>query len=336
MNQGYSYDDITLVPDAISTIEHRSECNTSLAAFGRVFDIPIIAAPMPDVCGGIMAYTLAKNGSLGIIHRFQSTDDQIQDYRVSGLEAACAVGVTDDYLDRVQGLYESGCRIFCLDVANGANRYVGNAIESIHKTLGGILYSDPPKDYYIIAGNVATVSGYRYLANLGVDAVRVGIAGGSVCETRTETGVYVPMVTAIQNCVKERDYMIKCPQPLIIADGGIKTPSDMCKALALGADFVMCGSIFVPTKESSAEVVKYNGDFFKMWRGSSSYSVQQDSNPDKEVLYNEGNETLIPYHKLKTSKVLARFKAGLQSSMSYMNCKTLEEYREGTTFMLTK
>lgn len=381
MAKKLDYQHIALVPRVVSELKSRSEANTGIDAFGIHLDIPIIAAPMPDVCAAEMAHELLKLGALGIIHRFQSIEEQKESYEKSmqgtdwNNRVACAIGVTDDYKERFKALYDKGCRIFCLDTANGANKTVGEAVEYIrtykknrdseHFTK---LNTNP---VFIIAGNVATAEGYRYLANIGVDAVRVGIAGGSVCETKTETGIYMPMVSAILECAEERNkialvyankenfgisrhveykgdviliektkgydkwYEIfkqkRLSLPLIIADGGIKKPADMCKALALGADFVMCGSILAGTAESPGDVHNIDGKKIKLYRGAASFGVQKQFK-GKEPAYVEGRESVIEY-KGHVCDVIDRYKDGLQSSMSYMNSRTLAEYKKNTTWV---
>jgi len=338
-----TFNNTTLIPRVISEIKHRKDCDTSINCFGTKLDVPIIASPMPDVCNGEMSYRLAGIGALGIIHRFQSIEEQRKEYYTNntahlGVELktiACAIGITGDYKERFKELFVAGCRIFCLDTANGANKQIEEAIKWIRKCVS--LYEDSlaitnlrigetePINYtgkvYLIAGNVATKEGFEFLQNLGVDAIRVGIGGGSVCSTKTETGVYMPTLESVLECKSVQK------NTLIIADGGIRTPSDMCKALVAGADLVMAGKIFAGYKETPGNVLKLeDGSKYKTYRGAASFSVQQEFSNEKPD-FNEGNETLVPYVDDSVAKVIKRFKTGLQSSMSYMNATNISQYR---------
>lgn len=323
-----SYDNISLIPRICSTLEHRSEADTGITIIvGKKevrFDVPMIAAPMPDVCNGKMAKTLASLGAFGIIHRFQRIMDQVEEFKSTiGFYdyVGCAIGVNGDSKKRFESLYCVGCRIFCVDTANGFSERTGsicNYIKNAHP------------DVFLIAGNVATQEGYRYLADVGVDAVRVGIAGGSVCETRTETGVYYPMASCVAEIAIDRER--RKGGPLIIADGGIRTPSDMCKALCLFADFVMCGSIFAGTSEAPGDPIMIDGKLQKLYRGAASFGIQHE-HTGNEPDYVEGRETLVQY-KGQVGKIISRFKAGLQSSMSYMNARDLQTYRTNSEIVV--
>src|SRR5581483_2579270 len=119
---------------------------------------------------------------------------------------------------------------------------------------------------------------------------------------------------------------------LIIGDGGIRTPADFCKLLALGADAVMVGSALAGTKEAPGHIIQVDGKKYKVMRGAASFSVQQQGG-NASPGYIEGTETLVPYRDTVTA-VLHRYLAGLQSSMSYMNARTLDEYRHNVSFLL--
>jgi IMP dehydrogenase len=325
-----TYDNITLVPDQVSQQMHRNG-DTSIFFCGVTLDIPIIASPMPDVCNGEMADALAQSGALGIIHRFQTIKEQVGQYRDAAYintykenKVSCAIGVSGDYQERFQALYEAGCQIFCLDTANGANNLVKEAAIWIRTQTRQRI------DIFLIAGNVATEVGYKFLADLkAIDAVRVGIASGNVCNTRTETGVYLPTLESVLRCAKAKKTYYNAP--LIIADGGIRTPADMAKALAVGADIVMAGRIFAGYKETPGDTLKIKGEKFKLYRGAASHSVQKEFTGEKPK-NNEGEETLVPYVDESVSKILSRFKTGLQSSMSYMNASNLTEFHQNVSW----
>lgn len=317
MDKWLSYDQVSLIPTVVSSLEHRAETDTSVQFGPAKLSLPLIAAPMPDVTNGAMARKLRDLGSFGWVHRFQSVDQQRRELIEDGFEANGKIGVaipanTEEAASIVDRLYnEFGTRVFCIDTANGANTMVEKAI----KTL-----KDGYPDIFIVTGNVASGQTFDRLDFWGADAIRVGIAGGSVCETRTETGVYSPMASVIEHVINDR---MNPRKALLIADGGITSPGDMCKALALGADLVMAGGIFAGTDESPGQVLKdRTGRKVKILRGAASYSVQNGQSE-----YNEGAETFADYQG-SVEKIIKRYAAGLRSSMSYMNARTLDEYRK--------
>ncbi|HVH65502.1 MAG TPA: guanosine monophosphate reductase [Candidatus Acidoferrum sp.] len=319
----FDFDHISLAPRVISEVAHRGDARPETSFGPLQLQIPILGSPMPDVVGVGMARALAQHGALGILHRFDSIEDQTAAFRASSVELVhsvppigAAVGVSGDYQARFNALYQAGCRIICLDTANGAHRQVAAAIVWIKKRAG---------DVFLIAGNVATGEAFRWLEGEGADAIRVGIAGGSVCETRNETGVYVPTPYAVAEAASVRS------RALIVGDGGVRMPADLCKLLALGADVVMLGSALAGTREALGRVVAVDGKRYKIMRGAASFSVQQEASASRPQ-YVEGAETLVPY-KGRVEEVLQRYLAGLRSSMSYLNAKTLADYRRNASFV---
>jgi IMP dehydrogenase len=319
----FDYDHISIAPRVVSEIAHRGDVCTEVA-FGPVrLRLPILGSPMPDVVGREMAQVLARQGALGILHRFGTAADQAAEFRTVARAlpdpiplCGAAVGVSGDYQDRFDRLYEAGCRVICLDTANGAHRQVAAAVAWIRARRN---------DVFLIAGNVATAEGFSWLEKEGADAIRVGIAGGSVCETRNETGVFVPTPYAVAEAAAVRK------RALIIGDGGVRMPSDLCKLLALGADLVMVGSALAGTREALGREIVVDGKRYKILRGAASFSVQQQGG-DGVPQYVEGAETLVPY-KGPVEDVLNRYLAGLRSSMSYLNATTLGDFRRNAAFV---
>jgi IMP dehydrogenase/GMP reductase len=227
-----------------------------------------------------------------------------------------AVGITGDFRERFSALHAAGCRIVCLDTANGAHLQVAAAIDRIR---------DAAPDAFVIAGNVASAEAFQWLEERGADAVRVGIAGGALCETRTETGVYTPTPQAVLEAVSVRR------RALIIGDGGVRRPADLCILLALGADAVMLGSALAGTDEATGREVLLDGRRHKVVRGAASLSVQRDmGRADPEHV--EGAETVVP-HKGPAAAVVHRYLAGLRSSMAYLDAHDLADYRRNARFL---
>jgi len=319
----WDYDHLSLVPRVVSTLLHRVDAKADVAVGPAALTLPLLASPMPDVCGLAMCEAIGAEGAMGVLHRFHSIERQAEDLRRSiaalepaGGRVAAAVGVTGDYQERCAALVAAGCHIVCLDTANGAHVQTQHALEWVKSTYPSL---------FVIAGNVASAEGFRWLEDRGADAIRVGLAGGAVCETRTETGVYVPTLYAVAEAASVRK------RALIIGDAGVRTPSDMCKLIAMGADVVMMGSAFAGTKESPGHVISIEGKKFKILRGAASFSVQQQARGEDPV-HVEGAETMVPY-KGAVRHVLHRYIAGLRSSMSYMNARSLDEYRANAQFV---
>lgn len=152
------------------------------------------------------------------------------------------------------------------------------------------------------------------------------IVHNSVCSTRIKTGVGIPQVTSILECIAGvEESGIDIP---IIADGGIRTPGDVAKALSLGAETVMIGSLFAGTRESPGEIQRTgtwpNEQLYKKYRGAASVETKRNNGQNEKNI--EGESILIPY-KGKVSRILDDISDGVRSSMSYVGARTLEEFR---------
>jgi len=318
-----TYDDISLLPNQISGLEHRSDCNASIEFLGIKLAVPVIASPMNTVCGGKMAKSLADMKCLGIIHRFNTVDEQLQEFTDNGLLISdykgAAVGINETTeVTRIKKLADAGIKIFCIDIANGGSRMIEKFLNASNKIIS---------DYKlkIIAGNVASYETTKYLIGLDVDAIRVGIGNGAMCSTSVKSGIGIGQVDAIIRAKKaKRDSKSSVK---IIADGGISNPGAMCKAIALGCDAVMFGRVLAGTEEAPGDVLKYNNQRWKKYFGSASFAVKQENKN-----YIEGEETLVPY-KGNVIKLIKEYREGLQSSMSYLNARNIDEYQANAEFV---
>ena len=228
--------------------------------------------------------------------------------------SAAAIGVTGDFIERAQELVQNGCKILCMDVAHGHHKLVKEAIRRIKNEVNG--------QVDLLVGNISTGESARDLCEWGADGLRIGIGGGSLCSTRIQTGVGVPMVSSIRDCVSVADgYNVPC-----MADGGIRSSGDVCKGLGAGADTVMLGSLLSGTKETPGVITKQgqwpNETLQKKYRGSASVESKLDRGEQKNV---EGYSTTIPY-KGKVKRIISDVIDGLKSSMSYVGANNLEEF----------
>lgn len=318
-----TYDDISLLPDQISAVESRSNCDTSAEFLGVKLDIPIIGSPMNTVTGGRMAKSLADLKCLGVIHRFNTIEEQIAEFEDHDLKdsdfKSAAVGINKKIdIDRLKKLADYGIKIMCVDIANGGSKMIESYLNDIQDIIRKY-------DLKIIAGNVASYETTKFLIDLKVDAIRVGIGNGAMCSTSIKSGIGIGQVDAIIRALTAKDEMKSDVK--IIADGGINTPGAMCKALALGCDAVMFGRVLAGTEEAPGDVLKYNNQLWKKYCGSASFAVKQEKKN-----YIEGEESLVTY-KGSVTKIIRDYQEGLQSSMSYLNSKTLAEFITNSTFV---
>jgi len=316
--EAVTYDDMLLVPQ-YSDITSRSEVNISSWFNSRHFlELPIIASPMDTVSEVDMAVAMAKAGGLAVIHRYNTIVEQ---GRLVSLAAtaigeisdtpmvAAAIGVTGDYLERATTVVALGANVLCVDVAHGHHVMMKKALEELRKAFG--------EDIYIIAGNVCTLEGVNDVSDWGANAVRCNIGGGSICSTRIVTGHGLPGLQTIFDCART-DRNVK-----IIADGGIKTSGDIVKALAAGADFVMCGSLLAGTEESPGQVVTLpDNSRIKEYRGMASKDAQMDWRNKSSTP--EGVASYIPY-KGSVTDILQDLKGGIQSGFSYTGARTIAQ-----------
>jgi len=312
-HQSLTYDDISLIPTEISRIRSRNEALTSCEFLGLKLSLPVISSPMDTVTGIEMAKELTNLGCVGILNRFDSSLDFIlKDENLGEIRSvSVALNCSEELIEKLAAKNY----LICIDTANANNNEVLRKTEEIKKK-----YS-----VNIIVGNIAHGASLQQLEDCGADAVRVGIGSGSVCTTSIQTGIGIGQVSSLLDVLfmrGEKKLKIK-----IIADGGIKSAGDVAKAMALGADAVMLGRMLSGTRETPGEVIKYNGQLWKKYRGSASFGVKMRNE------FIEGEETMVAY-KGSVKNTIDSISDGLKSSMSYMNCFNLDELRNTDTFAI--
>jgi len=317
-----SFDDVLLVP-GYSDIESRSQVDIGNNLDDNIrLSLPVISSPMDTVTEEHMCLTMAQAGGMGIIHRYNTIEEQVKIaervfmYNLDATVGA-AIGMTGDYMERAQELCDAGVEVLCIDVAHGHHAMMKKCLISLKEHFGDIIH--------IMAGNVATLEGFDALASWGADSIRVGIGGGSICSTRLVTGHGIPTFQSVLD-VSKTTYDSK-----IIADGGIKTTGDMVKALAAGADFVIVGSMLAGTKETPGEVLSGTSEKkYKVYRGMASSNAQRSWRGKSSTP--EGISTTIGY-KGPAGPILEDFAGGIRSGLSYTGVSNLEGLRSKSNFV---
>lgn len=235
------------------------------------------------------------------------------------LRVAGATGVGDAGYERAEATIAAEIDVVVVDTAHGHSRGVLDFVGRIKRLSNKV---------EVVAGNIATPEGARALIDAGADAVKIGIGPGSICTTRVVAGVGVPQFTAILEAAEE------CHKHNVpaIADGGIKYPGDLAKAVAAGADCAMIGSLFAGTDEAPGEVFLYQGRSYKSYRGMGSLGAMargsadryfQQEISDSLMLVPEGIEGQVAY-KGPVSSVIHQLVGGLRAAMGYTGNENLQ------------
>ncbi len=318
--RGLTFDDVLLMPKK-SDVRSRKDPDLSSQLTKNIrIDRPFISANMDTITESDMAIAMHQSGAIGILHRFMSIEQQVQQVRAlkeNGLtNISASIGVNQDYQERTQALVQAGVNILTIDIAHGHSIQMLEAMKWL---------KDAYPDVDLIVGNVATPQGVEDLCEAGAAAIKVGIGPGSMCTTRIITGCGVPQLTAIALCAEvAREKGVP-----VIADGGIKTSGDIVKALAAGAQTVMLGSILSGVIETPGEI--RGGK--KQYRGMASKAAQVSWRGGvPEGMAAEGESTMVPL-KGHLSHVIHELSGGLRSGMSYLNATSIEEISSNALFM---
>ena len=230
IKDSFTFDDVSLVPQYSSVLPSETKTFSKLCD-NLNLQIPLMSSAMDTVTESKMAIAISKLGGIGVIHRNLSIEKQVMEIKKvkkNNYLVGAAIGVSPEDFERAEELFKVKTDLIVIDTAHGHTQKVLNMIRKIKKKL---------KKCTLCAGNIATGKAAIFLADSGVDIVKVGIGPGSICTTRLVAGIGVPQLSAVIQVKKAlKNYKTK-----IISDGGIKFSGDIAKAIAAGADAVMIG-----------------------------------------------------------------------------------------------
>lgn len=246
------------------------------------------------------------------------------------LVVGAAVGVTPDTLERVSALVAVGVDVIAIDTAHGHSKGVIDEVKRVKAAF---------PELQIIAGNIATGSAAKALAEAGADAVKVGVGPGSICTTRIIAGIGMPQLTALM----EAAHALEGTGVPVIADGGIRYSGDIVKALVAGANVIMAGGLFAGTEEAPGETTFFEGRKVKSYRGMGSIEAMKDGSKDRyfqdaeeEVakLVPEGIVGSVAY-KGHVAEVLYQLVGGIRAGMGYCGSATIDELQTSKFVRIT-
>jgi IMP dehydrogenase len=246
------------------------------------------------------------------------------------LRVGAAIGAKGDYLERAAELLRAAADVIVIDIAHGHSVVMARAIEAFRKRFG---------DVQLVAGNVATAEGVRFLLERGVDGIKVGIGPGGGCTTRLNTNYGVPQVQALVECRTAAAGRVP-----LVADGGVRRHGAFVQALTFGGETVMLGGMLAGTLETPGEIVQKpvvlpesNRSVhvpFKVFRGMASLEaiidrldVEDAEAADVEALGAEGMEVSVPARG-SVRPLLRDLIRHLCSAISYGGARSLAEMQE--------
>ncbi len=331
IKEALTFDDVTLTPKYSEILPSEADTSVSLTKYLKL-KIPLLSSAMDTVTESKMAIAIAKAGGIGVIHRNLDIKKQlleIKKVKKQKLLVGAAVGAAPNEFIRAKEIIKEGVDLIVVDTAHGHTKKVAEIIKYIKKNKN--------KRIALCAGNIATKEAAKFLTNLGVDIIKIGIGPGSICTTRLVAGIGVPQLSAILDVRNSlRNKKVK-----IISDGGIKYSGDLAKAFAAGADAIMIGSLFAGTNETPGKLIKKNGKLFKSFRGMGSVGAMnkgsadryfQKKQKDTSKYVPEGVEGFVKY-KGDVGTVIYKLIGGLKSSMGYLGSKNIIKLRNKPQFV---
>lgn len=305
MNREYNYDNVYLIPQK-SVVNSRSECDITVCLKEYTFRNPVIAANMKSVVDFNTCEYFASKGMFYIMHRF-GVDQKtfVSNMKHRGLFASISIGVKEKDKQTIDILSMEKRTVpdfVTIDVAHAHCDKVREMIFHIKNKL---------PETFVIAGNIVTKEAAQFLEESGADAVKVFIAPGAACSTKIKTGFTRGTVTCLQEIAKSANVPI-------IADGGIRNPGDIAKAMACGADLVMSGFFMSGFDQNSGQIILIEGEKKYLYYGSASFNMKQHN---KHI---EGTEILVDY-KGNMDDHIYDIECSLKSAVSYAGVRSIKD-----------
>lgn len=323
------FSDVVIEP-IFSNVRSRKDVNISTNFCGYNLSLPVINSNMDTVASPELCKTLASYGTIGTLHRFWSIEENVEAFKnsvVNGIKPIVSIGIGDKEILRADALIKAGAEILMLDVAHAANVAVVEMYNNITRIFPYLKY---------IVGDFGTgreIEEFLKRVNLAPDAIKVGIGIGSVCHTRSVTGVGSYSLSCLLDCAETLDNYDNDIK--LILDGGITELGSIPKALIAGADLIISGSLFAGCDETPGDLITNSSGKFKTYRGSASHEsyVIQDKIATWRAA--EGTSILVP-HKGPVLDVLNSINGGLRSACSYVNALTLADLKNNGKFNFLK
>ncbi len=310
---GITFDDVLLVPQADTVVYSRKLPDTTVKLGPYRLRKPIITAPMDTISGEKMVRLMDKLGAISILPRGDLEKNLKLCRKFTREKVVCvyAVGLKNSFKE-AELFKKAGAKVILIDVAHGGMRRAVSRAQEIQEKLR----------LTVIGSTVASFRQAEEYRKVGVKMARVGVGGGGLCITRLVAGVGIPQLSSILD-TGETGLQI-------IADGGVRKPADLAKAIAAGADLVMIGSILAGTDETPGEIIGGR----KKARGQASADYMYDNELELgEFRAAEGIDTMVVL-KGSAERVVNDLVAGLRSAMSYTGAKTIREFQEKAEFVL--
>lgn len=323
------YSDVLLKPQ-YSEINSRKDVDlvkTFHTKYGNSISVvPIAIANMDSVGTFEMLASVSKHGIITCIHKHYSIQEWLDWSKNQGEHiwdyVAISTGISDKDIEKTYTILTNipQLKIICVDVANGYSSIFSQKIREIRENFS---------NHIIIAGNVVTGELTQQLILSGADIIKVGIGPGSVCTTRSQTGVGYPQLSAVIECCE----VAKSCGGMIMADGGCTCPGDFVKAFGAGAHFVMSGGYFSGHTECGGEEIRESDGIYKIFYGmSSKNAMDKYSGGVANYRSSEGKCVKIKYKGDVVNTILDLL-GGIRSACTYVGAKNLYELPQKTVFI---